>query len=100
MWNGMHGTGYGWGMGGAAMAMGLIWVLLVVVGLWAAVTAWGRGPSRPTGRRDESQGPLEVLQHRYARGEIDSREFEERRQKLTESTTSGARSTDPGHVSV
>lgn len=79
MW--MHGLGEDWGwmsMGG----MGLVWILLLVVivfVVWRFAGANGRGPAEPPGAKES---PLEILERRYARGEIDREEFEQRRRDL------------------
>jgi putative membrane protein len=52
-------------------------LLIVLLVRWIAVTdGGGRGntPARPT--------PLEILQERFAKGEIDKQEHEERRKLL------------------
>lgn len=79
-YHGMHG-GFGWGMMGSGI--GTLLVILIIAGLVAVVllaTRWQPGGERRPGRDD----PLSVLSDRYARGEIDSEEFEERRKKLRE----------------
>lgn len=74
MWDGTWGAGWGWfGL------MHLVWWVLVIAAV-VAVFRWGLdNPSRgvpPAGR------PLEILRERYARGEIDKDEFDERRRHL------------------
>ncbi len=80
---GWMGDGFGWGgmMVGGGLAMIVFWggiILLVVL-----LARWmGSGP-----RQGESHPPrqtaLEILQERYARGEIDKAEYEERRKTLS-----------------
>lgn len=69
-----HMGGWGWGMA----IFG--WVFMtVVVGLvvWLVVTSTRRsGPSR------REQGPLDLLDERYARGDIDREEYLQRRADL------------------
>lgn len=77
----MMGDGFG---GGAAMMVfmmlfGLLVVAAVVVGIVFLVRS-GSAPSDRPGR----SSALEVLQERFARGEIDREEFEERRRALEE----------------
>jgi putative membrane protein len=69
------GDGYGWmGMGWAFMV--LFWVL-VVLGIVALLRWLG------TGRREAPRKtPLEILQERYARGEIEREEYEQKRRDL------------------
>jgi putative membrane protein len=68
-WNdGWHAMGwFGWSM------MVLFWAVVI----YAVV--WGFRPREGSGPRDDA---LEVLKRRYALGEIDREEFEERRQVL------------------
>lgn len=61
--------------------MGLGWVLtLLVVGLvvWLVVTA-ARDSSA---RRPDDRSPLDILEERFARGEIDGNELRERREEI------------------
>ncbi|MGH2664090.1 MAG: SHOCT domain-containing protein [Actinomycetota bacterium] len=65
------------------MALWLVFLAAIVVGAILLVRAlWARGGS------DRGEGPsspgdaLRILEERYARGEIDDREFEERRRLL------------------
>lgn len=80
---------------GFAGGVGLVWFVgvLVVVLFWGLIITalvlgirWliradqrNRVPPPPPA----SETPLEVLQHRYARGEIDEEEYERRRKTLT-----------------
>lgn len=79
----MFGEEWGWhaGMGfGAGLLMVVFWVL-VIAGLVALLrllfSASGGVPGRQTGKT-----ALEILEERFARGEIDAQEFEERRRIL------------------
>ena len=68
--------GYGL-FGGLGMALGLIvWILVVAAIVWALFALF----SGRSNRREET--PLEILERRYARGEIDEAEFERARQRL------------------
>jgi putative membrane protein len=86
------GWQHGWGgmMGGGWFAWLLLLVLLVVLGVWAA-RAFSGGAARPGGTqyreppRSERETPLEILQSRYARGEISREEYEEMRRDLQSS---------------
>jgi putative membrane protein len=71
------GNGFGMGFGGGFMW--LIWLLFVVVLIWLLKDVFSR-QDRP-GKKDKSA--LEILQERYARGEIDHDEFEQKRKDLT-----------------
>ena len=78
----MYGDGWG-GWGGMGWGMLLFWGLLVVavIGLLRWLT--GTTPSAPEPPH-EAPGPgaLDILAQRYARGEIDREEFEQKRRDL------------------
>ncbi|HDK37511.1 MAG TPA: SHOCT domain-containing protein [Thiolapillus brandeum] len=67
--------GHWFGFGGGFMW--LFWILLIVVVLWAVKAAVRGGASS-----DESTTALDILKQRYARGEIDREEFEQKRKDL------------------
>lgn len=72
----------GWGMGWIGMILMISFWVLVIVGLiflvkWLILTT--RGDARPM---QSSSGALEILKERYARGEIDKQEFEEKKKDL------------------
>jgi putative membrane protein len=81
MWWGDHmgswGWGGGWGGGGWFWAMHLLWWVLAVV-LVVLIFRFVSG-----GMRDRNRGggdtALTILRERFARGEIDQREFDERK---------------------
>jgi putative membrane protein len=73
------GSYSGWGMGFGMVFMLLFWVL-VILGI-AALIRWLMTQSSPSrGSRDKS--PLEIVQERYARGEINREEYEQKKQDL------------------
>jgi putative membrane protein len=74
----MMGYGDGFGMGYGGGFMWLFWILLIVAVVWALKTFAGNGER--TEKKDKSA--LEILQERYARGEIDQAEFEQKRKDL------------------
>ena len=88
--SGWHGGG--WGMMGPGMMSGFSWwwfmpifpILFFGLIIWAVV-ALIRGVSQP-GSSDSSKADsaLDVLKKRYARGEIDKKEFEEKKKDLSE----------------
>lgn len=79
---GWGSQGYGmWGMGGSGGVVMILFWGLIIAGLVLVIryftSGQGTGPADPVGR-----DPLEILRERYARGEIDTEEFEERRKIL------------------
>jgi len=82
--HGPHGWGDGWHGGG--MVMGFFMMILIVAiiaGLIVLAVKWiggdKRGGSGLSGREAE-----DILRERFARGEIDAAEFEERKRVLTD----------------
>jgi putative membrane protein len=71
MWDGM--SGWGW--------FGMIWMLVFWVGLIFLVVWVIRQFSNGSRPRSERHA-LDILKERFARGEIESTEFEERRRAL------------------
>lgn len=78
MWGlGNNPMGFGFGLFGWVFML-LFWVLIVagVVILIKWLTAQSRGS------HDREKSPLEILKERYAKGEIDKKEFEDRKKDL------------------
>lgn len=60
----------------------ILWIALIVLVVWGVKEfADNRGRDRKTGEDDKSAS--EILRERYARGEIDKEEFDERMQTLS-----------------
>ena len=87
------GYGYGpymmdWGGGWYGMVFGplfMILVLAVVIALAVLLVRWLGGAwhgTQPPHHVQPGRTPLDILKERYARGEIDKQEFEERRRVL------------------
>ena len=66
----------GWGMGMGFVFMLLFWGL-VILGI-AVLIRWLLAQSPPS-RGSRVRTPLEIVQERYARGEIDREEYEQKK---------------------
>ena len=91
----MYGYGFDW-LSMFLMSFGMVlWIALLVVLVWAVIrwlerkTTRSISPSAGT----PSAGPtaLEILQQRYARGEIDTATYEQMRERLMASPPQSAR---------
>lgn len=74
-WNGF----WGWGMGMGFIFMLLFWGF-IALGI-AALIRWLMTQSLPS-RSSRDKTPLEIVQERYARGEIDREEYEQKKRDL------------------
>ncbi|MBL3591201.1 MAG: SHOCT domain-containing protein [gamma proteobacterium endosymbiont of Lamellibrachia anaximandri] len=72
----MMGNGFAMGFGGGFMW--LFWILLIVAIVWAVKAAGGSRENPP----EKQKSALDILKERYARGEIDQDEFEQKRKVL------------------
>lgn len=81
MW-GYDAMGYGWG--GMGIGMLLIWALIVVA-VVALVRGFGAGRTGGSEPGPRERTALDILGERYARGEIDKTEFEQKRHDLAAS---------------
>lgn len=66
--------GYGGGM------MWIFWILLIVLVLWVIKVNTGEGRNRDSSVQNKSA--LDILDERYAKGEIERDEFEQKRRDL------------------
>ena len=71
--------GWGWGMGFGMISMVLFWIL-IILGI-VILVRWVSGGSTASGA-PPTKTALDILKERYARGEIDKREFEEKKRDL------------------
>ena len=78
MWNGTHT----WWMVGESV----FWLLLIVAAVWLVITVTKDNSARPT----SVPSALEILEQRFARGEISTEELRDRRRELTTSVKEGA----------
>lgn len=82
------GWGYGWDWGFGHMAFGGLMMVLfwggIIVLIVLAVRWLGTGSSSAPSAHPPRKTPREILEERFARGEIDKEEFEERRKLLSD----------------
>ena len=78
MWSHMGAYGGGWGMGFGRVGMALLCVLIIVAIVVLVRWTSGSGTHSPP----HAKAALDVLKERYARGEIDKQEFEEKKHDL------------------
>lgn len=80
--------GYGFSWGGMLLMMlgSVLWIALLVVLVWALIRWLNRKSSATvppsTGPTPSTPTALEILQQRYARGEIDTPTFDQMREQL------------------
>lgn len=65
----------------------IFWVVVIAFAIWLVCRLFPRATNDPSPpsvaqRSDRSESPLEILQQRYARGEISRTEYEEMRHDL------------------
>ncbi|HET9117397.1 MAG TPA: SHOCT domain-containing protein [Pseudonocardiaceae bacterium] len=79
--------GYGWGMGFGWLFMGLFWVVVVGLVVWGVIALV---PGARSGGQPRSETPEEILDRRFASGELDPEQYQRARQELA-STRTGRR---------
>lgn len=90
-WHGMGGWGMGGGWGllfGVLLLAGLVLLIVLLVRALSGGIRQDRNPPPPSGSAGPESGPVrarQILQERYARGEIDTEEYQERLRNLGES---------------
>ena len=72
-----------WGMGWFGMIFMMTFWVLVIVGIVYLIKWLIQSTSRGQASGASDNRPLEILKERYARGEIDSAEFEAKRKDLS-----------------
>ena len=80
MWWG-HMNNYGWGWGGMGTGMLLFWILLIAALVLLAKNFWSDNAGK-SGEKEKSA--LDILQERYARGEIGREEYEQKKHDLSQ----------------
>jgi len=68
-------------LGGFGWIFMILWWVIVVIGAVALIRWLVNQTSSKSG--GDAKTPLQILQERYAKGEIDKKEFEERKQALS-----------------
>lgn len=76
----MHWGGYGWDGGWLGWVGMVIW-WVVIIWLVVAAIRW-LSDRAGSGGSERGRSALEILKERYAKGEIDKKEYEERRKVL------------------
>lgn len=80
-------NGWDMGLGFGHMPFGGLMMLLfwggIIVVIVLAVRWFGGGSSQGVGAQPADKKPLDILHERFARGEIDNDEFEERKRGLS-----------------
>lgn len=73
--------GYGWGTGGSTM---ILWLILLVLGFAAVVWMFRahRQPSDYPSRVDRDPPGLNILEERYARGEVNRDEYLQKKRDI------------------
>lgn len=66
-----------------SMGGGMLWMIVAQVILWGALIAFGVWTVRRLANHRSGGGGRRVLEERFARGEIDAQEFEQRRAVLS-----------------
>ena len=74
----MHDGMMNWGWGGMVF-QGLFWLVIVIVVVWAIRYFTGQ---RQIGSTHSGNSALDILKRRYANGEIDKQEFEQKKKDL------------------
>ncbi len=70
------GSGYGMGFGGSVMW--LFWIVLLILAVWIIRAAITSGDNI----LEKGKSAQDILKERYAKGEIDQHEFEQKRKAL------------------
>ena len=85
MWGGTGGYGHMWDGGWLGMGIGMIGMLLfwglIILGI-AVLVKWLAG-AQAAGGAPPAKSALDIVKERYARGEIDKEEFEQKKRDLS-----------------
>lgn len=72
-----YGHMFGWGLSGGLMMI-LFWGALILFVVWIVREIHGKNSDKI----GNSKSPLDILKERYAKGEIDKKEFDEKKKDL------------------
>ena len=75
----MHG--FGFGIGGF-IGMVLVWILLIVGAVWLIKQIFSGSSNRPGNSPGAEERAIDILDKRYARGDIDREEYERMKNDL------------------
>ena len=81
-WHTGPGMMSGWGMGWFGMIFMLVFWVLVILGLIFLIKWLIQNTRKDAGTSNGGSKALEILKERYARGEIEKEEFEEKKKAL------------------
>ena len=82
-WNDMmSGWGSGWGVWTMYAGMVVFWAVVVGLIIWI-IKSLGSSRATSTVPVQAQENPIDLLKRRYAAGEIDAAEFEQKRRDLT-----------------
>jgi len=73
-----YGNMFGWGFGGGIMMI-LFWVAIIFFIVWVVREI---GDKKDSDKTSSLKSALDILKERYAKGEIDKKEFEEKKKDL------------------
>lgn len=71
--------GYGWMDGGGMLLMGLIWILIIGLGIWLVTHLTRRDKSSTL---PNTETPRQILDRRFASGEIDATAYAQARRLI------------------
>ena len=89
MWGYGGYGGYGFG-GGMGIGMLLFWGVIIFAVIMMVRGLGGNSNPPASGARIQDKTALDILGERYARGEIERAEFEQRRNELSETRVASA----------
>ena len=69
----MHG--FGFGIGGLLL-MVLFWIILIAGAVWLIKMIFSGTPTRPGEDPGKNENAIDILNKRYARGELDREDYE------------------------